>query len=101
MNKGIKSIIGAVAGFLLLASIISAFLGDMEFNALTVLLFMPGAIVGAIIGASVGDTENKDKNKDEFGQTANELFKYKQLLDSGIITKEEFDEQKKKILNNE
>ncbi|MFN2925391.1 SHOCT domain-containing protein [Lachnospiraceae bacterium YH-ros2228] len=30
---------------------------------------------------------------------ADELLKYKQLLDAGVITQEEFDEQKKKLLS--
>jgi len=31
--------------------------------------------------------------------TASELIKFKELLDAGLISKDEFDEQKKKILN--
>ena len=31
---------------------------------------------------------------------ADELKKYKDLLDAGVITQEEFDEKKKQLLNN-
>ena len=43
---------------------------------------------------------NKSENNTEVTTSvADELLKYKQLLDAGAITQEEFDAQKQKLLN--
>ena len=41
----------------------------------------------------------KNINIKELPQTADELKKYKELLDSGVITQEEFDAKKKQLLD--
>lgn len=41
-----------------------------------------------------------NKNNKDITSKSNELIKLKELLDSGVLTKEEFDNEKKKILNS-
>ena len=50
-----------------------------------------------LIGRQQGKTE-KNEEKDAKSSNADELKKYKELLDSGIITQEEFDAKKKQLL---
>lgn len=42
--------------------------------------------------------ELKNNNRNENASSADEILKYKNLLDSGIITQEEFDAKKKQLL---
>lgn len=66
------------------------------------LLAIPGALFGAIVGILLNNKENKAESttvKNE--ETLESKIKgLKNLLDEGLLTQEEFDEQKKKILNN-
>ena len=41
-----------------------------------------------------------NKNNKDITSKSNELIKLKELLDSGVLTEEEFDNEKKKILNS-
>ncbi|MBP0968506.1 MAG: SHOCT domain-containing protein [Oscillospiraceae bacterium] len=45
------------------------------------------------------ETEEKVKEELSADMIADELKKLKSLMDEGVLTKEEFDEQKKKLLN--
>ena len=40
-----------------------------------------------------------DKKKENSDETVNDLMKFKQLLDNGIISQEEFDKKKKELLS--
>lgn len=106
MNKGIKTLLGAVVGFFLLATIIDIIEdGSVGFDGLSIVLLMPGAIVGALVGSKIGENDNKktvtdeDNNKKNTNQATEELLKFKQLLDIGAITQEEFDKKKKEYLD--
>lgn len=46
---------------------------------------------------SVSRQEKETVNKETFG-TAEQLKEFKELLDSGVITQEEFDAKKKQLL---
>ena len=63
---------------------------------------IPGALFGAIAGILANNKENKVeavaiKNEETLESKMKGL---KNLLDEGLLTQEEFDEQKKKVLNN-
>lgn len=63
-----------------------------------------GAIAISIIKRStiitgLPSSKNKKADTPEKQDNAGELKKYKELLDSGAITQEEFDEKKKQLLN--
>lgn len=97
MSKGIRTLVGSVAGFIVLFIVFSIWRGDMiELNNYTLTLLMTGAVIGAIVGyASAGDnTKIKDNDNIEHVQSADELLKLKRLFDAGIITKEEYDKKK-------
>lgn len=42
---------------------------------------------------------SSDEQKNTFSSSADEIFKFKSLLDSGVITQEEFEMKKKQLLN--
>jgi len=46
------------------------------------------------------NSKTKKENAVSSESTASQLLKLKELLDAGLLTREEFDEEKKKILNN-
>ncbi len=115
MSSGMKTLIGAVVGFFVLYLILGSMMGNFwGLNVITILLVMPGAIIGAIIGHSMGSDENtssekndnneKDDNANGYNYTqidySSELSEYKQLLDVGILTQEEFDKKKRETLKN-
>lgn len=60
--------------------------------------FLLSALISAPIGAIITFTSPKLKPRNGHSSNADELLKYKSLLDSGAITQAEYDEQKKKIL---
>ena len=66
------------------------------------IMSIPGALFGAIAGILANNKENKVetvaiKNEETLESKMKGL---KKLLNEGILTQEEFDEQKKKILNS-
>ena len=101
----------SVVALLLVASFVSA-----SFNVATIswifryfwqgyILFIIAAIVCYIIGNSMNPIKKVKKEKTAPVQvsiqqtsSADELKKYKELLDQGIITQEEFDAKKKQLL---
>ena len=66
------------------------------------MMSIPGALIGAIAGILMNNKEKKGESataKNE--ETLESKIKgLKNLLDEGLLTQEEFDEQKRKILNN-
>ena len=54
--------------------------------------------ISEIKSADIKITEKKTEEKST-GSVADELLKFKQLLDMGVITQEEFDQQKEKLLS--
>ena len=107
-KKGGLTFIGAVAGFFATYFLISVLDEQWyEINSLTLIFLFPGAIIGAIIGFAVGGRDNSSKKEEKLNgqdvqpqnKTAiSELLDYKKLLDSGIITQEEFDKKKEELL---
>jgi uncharacterized membrane protein len=101
----------SIVALLLVASFVSA-----SFNVATIswifryfwqgyILFIIAAIVCYIIGNSMNPIKKVKKEKTAPVQvsiqqtsSADELKKYKELLDQGIITQEEFDAKKKQLL---
>ena len=66
------------------------------------MMSIPGALIGAIAGILTNNKEKKEesttaKNKETLESKIKGL---KSLLDEGLLTQEEYDEQKKKILNS-
>ena len=47
------------------------------------------------------DTPQKEEKRDKIVSTADELLKFKKLLDEGVITQEEFYQKKKQLLDKE
>ena len=113
MNKGIKALIGGVIGYFALGLIICIIAGenifdDKEAIVMSLIVLMPGAIVGAIIGSvSGGKKEQNRHGHDDWDEedhqsqqttSAAELVEFKNLLASGIISQEEFNDEKTKCL---
>lgn len=114
MNKGIKALIGGVIGYFALGLIICIIEGENVFDdkeaiELSLIVLMPGAIVGAIIGSVSGGKKERKRQKDDdeweeegyqSQQTtsAAELVEFKNLIASGIISQEEFNDEKTKFL---
>lgn len=101
---------GALIGWLLFTTPVVA-CGTISWNMsmgtclsdpITWLISIPGLLFGAIAGILMNNREKKDnsvviKNEESFESKIKGL---KNLLDEGLLTQEEFDEQKKKILNS-
>ncbi len=58
-----------------------------------------GKNVAKSMGSSLGE-EEKPKEEDKSASAADTLVKYKELLDQGVLTQEEFDNLKAKLLND-
>ena len=78
------------------------FLSNIAFQTVCVLFSLI-----AILSLSIIEFINRDTKEQEItsstsstGRTLDNLVKYKELLDMGAITQEEFDEKKKQLLNN-
>lgn len=86
----------AVAIFLVI--VISGEFPDSEdeFRMVLFLSLAPGAIVG-IITAYIIEKANKSPKTE--ATLESKLQELKRLLEQGVLTQEEFDKQKKKILN--
>ena len=69
---------------------------EADFRFILFLSLAPGAIVG-IITAYIIERANKSPKKE--ATLESRLQELKKLLEQGVLTHEEFDEQKKKILN--
>lgn len=108
-TKGTYAIIGAVVGFFCTYLLCCVLEGGifLELDSLGLMLLFPGAILGAVVGFACGGKEGSSENAGDFvskdtrpqDKTAvSELMDYKKLLDSGIITQEEFDQKKEELL---
>lgn len=109
MNKGTRTLIGAVVGFFATYLLVGLLEGEApgRIGALDLILYLPGAIIGAIVGIACGGKEGSSENGEnpniqeaqpQERTTVSELMDYKKLFDSGIITQEEFDKKKEELL---
>lgn len=106
-KKGVLTFIGAVVGFFATYLLVGLLEGEEpgRIGALDLILYLPGAIIGAIVGFASGGKESSSKNAENpidrkpiEKPAFSELLEYKKLLDSGIITQEEFDKKKEDLL---
>ena len=96
----------ALTGWFLFCIPVVVYYGDGDMSLFLdpdlYLFSIPGALFGAIAGILVNNKENRAtttpvKNEETLESKIKGL---KNLLDEGLLTQEEFDEQKKKILNS-
>lgn len=107
LNTNSKRIVrGILFGWLLFVISISAYNKtnssniDYEESRDVINLFLmslPGALLGVIVAVIMNNNEQGIKKTETLETKINGL---KNLLDQGLLTQEEFDEQKKKILNS-
>lgn len=107
-TKGTYAIVGAVVGFFCTYLLVCAIEGELYgISALDLILYLPGAIIGAIVGFASGGKESSSENAENprtidrkpiEKSAVSELLEYKKLLDSEIITQEEFDKKKEELL---
>lgn len=107
LNTNSKRIVrGILFGWLLFVISISAYNEtnssniDYEESRDVINLFLmslPGALLGVIVAVIMNKNEQGIKKTETLETKINGL---KNLLDQGLLTQEEFDEQKKKILNS-
>jgi len=73
----------------------------IEFHAECFIFVGVGLLIGLLIGLFVKKLLSSIKESKNVQQTssADEISKFKTLLESGIITQEEFDAKKKELLN--
>jgi len=91
-------------GILGILGLLSIFL-EMDFDgqivAPLIILAVLGSIVTPLLNKLKKDsTKDKPKDANPFMERYEEIAKLKELLDSGAITKKEFDSEKKKLLNS-
>lgn len=102
-SMGVKILIGALLGWIGAFSLVCLIAGEFpdDLTAIKFILFLslaPGVIIGVIVTYIVNKVTNtnvptvKDESREE------RLIKLKSLLDQDILSKEEFEEQKKRIL---
>lgn len=104
-SMGKKLFLGALCGwvgaFLLVCIIAGEFPDSLE--AVQWLLFIslaPGAIIGIIVTYIVNKSSNSNTPLVQQETREERLTKLKALLDQDVLTKEEFEEQKKRILED-
>ena len=104
-SMGEKVFIGALLGwagaFILMCMIFGSFtknLSDAQYPLF--LSLAPGAIIGIIVTYVVNKSSDSNVPPVKQETLEDRLIKLKSLLDQGVLTKEEFEEQKKKILEN-
>jgi hypothetical protein len=93
------ALVGFGLGFILAAKSCGSSFNDetqMTFGIFGGVFF---AILGAIIGSNVEKKDNIGNNNEPNSNTISQLEKLKKLKDEGVITEEEFNVQKKKILS--
>ena len=86
-------------GAIFLAGVLTGFPHDLSgFKRLAFFALAPGAIIGIIITYIVNKPTNSHSSSIKRDNIEERLIKLKTLLDQGILNKEEFEQQKKKIL---
>ena len=66
---------------------------------IAIVLILAVAVIAFLLAiGKIKDVEPKTSNKSENYSNADELKKYRDLLDSGIITEQEFEAKKKQLL---
>ena len=104
MQKSLKyALIGFVSGFVLTFSGCKLYLGRSLHGEILPLVFT-GLLFGvlfAIIGSIIGNSEEKKQNKEDNKTSSKieQLIELNKLKESGIITEDEFLNQKNEILN--
>lgn len=99
-TKNIKLIAAILGGWIMSYISLSILLGPFDGDDVVYgigLTFVPGIIVGAIIYHVM--LKEKESQKENIITLESRLKELKNLLDQGILTKEEFEEQKRKLLN--
>lgn len=106
---GVKLLIGTLAGWAIALGLVCLLIPELpkgeEWRLWLLLTLAPGAISGIIV-TYVINTKKNSKNKEQdktvvvgTQSVQEQLWGLKQLLDSGVISQEEFDNQKAKILS--
>ena len=96
-----KILVGALTGWLMFSMSIAVSCGnisDLLYVPRIWSLSLPGALFGALAGILMAQKTNKETSQSETLES--KIKDLKKLLDEGLLTQEEFDEQKKKILNS-
>ncbi len=98
-----KLLAGALIGWLIAFFSICAIAGEMPGDSagMRITLFLslaPGVIIGIIVTYIINRFSQHSVSEEEDHLLENRLEKLKSLFDQGIITQEEFNEQKQKIL---
>lgn len=104
-------LVGWVLCFLLINFIIGGSIEDMlnmdefAFRIILFISFPMGAILGTAVVVlyrkSIKDAESKNSlKKSQPKDSVTKLKELKELMDAGVLTQEEFDAQKEKILNS-
>ena len=104
-------LVGWVLCFLLINFIIGGSIEDMlnmdefAFRIILFISFPRGAILGTAVVVlyrkSIKDAESKNSlKKSQPKDSVTKLKELKELMDAGVLTQEEFDAQKEKILNS-
>lgn len=94
-----KLIKGALIGWFIAFVAVKYLLG---FNSIELELFLsmaPGAIAGVIIVYVINKPNKQPTQQIIKDSKEDRLIKLKSLLDQNVLTQEEFDEQKKRILS--
>lgn len=78
---------------------------EVAFRTVLFISFPMGAILGSafmfIVRKSIKDAESKESPKEfQHRDNVTKLKELKELMDAGVLTQEEFDAQKEKILNS-
>ena len=104
-NKLMKKILlGALTGLLMCSFCLAVSCEDnmlATFDPYYLVMALPGELIGAIAGILMNNQEKKEENSvvKETETMESKIRGLKNLLDEGLLTQEEFDEQKKKLLN--
>lgn len=104
-TMGKKLILGTLCGwvgaFLLMCLIFRSFPTSLEDATWPLFLSLaPGAIIGIIVTYIVSRSSNSNTPLVQKETREERLIKLKALFDQSVLTKEEFEEQKKKILED-
>ena len=93
------ALIGWLIAFVLMCVVFGSFPRSLSDFQLSIFLSLaPGTIVGIIVTYITAKVSNNQPPAVNSETQEERLIKLKTLLDQGVLTQEEFDEQKKKIL---
>jgi len=107
----ISAILGGLAGLLIYETSYDVREWFRPHIRTPILMILFGIIVGSIVSglllslvifakkSTVESINNTEENRDVSNMEIETIMEFKELLDSGLITREEFDAKKKQILN--